>query len=366
MEFLRTMNGNLVSVIVPTFNRADCIGETLDCLLAQTHRNWELVLVDDGSTDETRQIVEARFIDDDRLRYIYQENAGVSHARNTGLAAAQGDFIAFLDSDDCWKPWKLTAQLACMDRFPHVGMVWTDMEAIDDAGVLQEPRHLRTMYSAYRYHQMDTLFSGSVAPETIDGMPSTDALRMPDVRFYYGDIFQPMILGSLVHTSTVMLRRDRARAVGGFDESLKYSGEDYDFHLRTCRVGPVGLLDVPAIQYRKGRADHLTRHTIFSAINFLATVEKAISADTEGRLRKQDLHLVRTEANAWVAEEYFKLGNGKAGRRHAMASLRRKLSQRRLIALILLSYVPQAALEGLLQSYRDAKRRLRRGGNKTP
>jgi glycosyltransferase involved in cell wall biosynthesis len=352
------MDGHLVSVIVPTYNRADCIGETLDCLLAQTHTNWELVLVDDGSTDDTRSVVEERFRNDDRLRYVYQQNAGVSHARNTGLATAKGDFIAFLDSDDRWKPWKLAAQIACMNQFPDVGMVWTEMEAIDETGALMEPRHLRTMYSAYEYHQMDTLFSGSVVPAAIEGMPSIDASQA-DARFYYGDIFRPMILGSLVHTSTVLLRRDRALAVGGFDETLKYSGEDYDFHLRTCELGPVGLLDVPSIQYRKGRADRLTRHTAFSAINFLATVEKAIAADSAGRLRKQDIDLVLTGANEWVAEEYFKLGDGKAVRRHALVSLQRRPGQRRLIALMLLSYVPHSALQRLLHSYRAIKRRLR-------
>jgi GT2 family glycosyltransferase len=354
------MSGHLVSVIVPTYNRVDCLPATLDCVLAQTHTDWELILVDDGSTDDTRQVIEAQFANDDRLRYIYQPNAGVSHARNTGLSAAKGDFIAFLDSDDCWKPWKLTAQLACMDQFPQVGMVWTDMEAVDEYGTLLEPRHLRTMYSAYRYHRMDQLFSGSVEAKAIPGMPAVAAFDDDKAIFYYGDIFPAMILGSLVHTSTVMLRRDRAKAVGGFDESLKYSGEDYDFHLRTCREGQVGLLDVPSMEYRKGRADRLTRHTDATAINFLATVKKAVAADGGERLPKQKVEHVLMEAHAWVAEEKFKLRDATAVRHHALQSLRRKPRQRRLVALVLLSYVPHNAVERALRLYKVLKRRIRR------
>ncbi|SEB47331.1 glycosyltransferase family 2 protein [Terriglobus roseus] len=354
------MSGQLVSVLVPTYNRADCLLETLDCVLAQTHTDWELIIVDDGSTDGTGNLVAAHFQGDTRLRYIYQQNAGVSHARNTGLRAAKGDFIAFLDSDDRWMPWKLAAQLACMRERPEIGMVWTDMEAIDHTGAFLEARHLRTMYSAYQHHQMDTLFSGSMAAEAVRSMPAEATQQESAVRFFFGDIFAPMILGSLVHTSTVMLRRDRALLVGGFDETLKHSGEDYDFHLRTCKAGPVGLLDVSAIQYRKGRPDRLTRYTDATAINFLATVEKAVANDTEGRLRKQDVDRVLVEANEWVAEEKFKLRDSKAVRRHALRSLRRKPRQRRLIALFVMSYLPMTLLERVMRFYRSAKDRLRR------
>lgn len=179
------------------------------------------------------------------------------------------------------------------------------------------------------------------------------------MRLYFGDIFAPMILGSLVHTSTVMLRRERALLVAGFDETLKRSGEDYDFHLRTCKEGPVALLDAPAIRYRKGRADRLTRHTDASAINFLATVEKAVASDTEGRLRKQDVELVRREANEWIAEEKFKLRDGRGVRQHVFRALRRNPRKRRLVVLVVLSYIPPALLDLVLRSYRSAKAKLR-------
>jgi glycosyltransferase involved in cell wall biosynthesis len=97
----------LVSVIIPTYNRAYCLGATVDSALAQTHCEVEVLVVDDGSSDHTREFVLDQYRHEPRVRYLYQENTGVSGARNHGLRAAQGDFIAFLDSDDLWLPWKL-------------------------------------------------------------------------------------------------------------------------------------------------------------------------------------------------------------------------------------------------------------------
>src|SRR5579863_7279546 len=119
------MKPDLVSIIIPTFNRAYCIRHTVDSVVAQTHANWEVLIVDDGSTDGTRELIASTYSHDPRIRYLYQPNAGVSHARNTGIAESHGEFVAFLDSDDVWKPWKLAVQLACLAGQPEIGMVWT-------------------------------------------------------------------------------------------------------------------------------------------------------------------------------------------------------------------------------------------------
>jgi glycosyltransferase involved in cell wall biosynthesis len=97
----------LVSVIIPCYNRADIVRYTLDSVLAQNYRNFEAIVVDDGSTDNTRSVVAG--YTDPRIQYVYRENGGLSAARNSGLNAARGEFVAFLDSDDGWHPWKLAA-----------------------------------------------------------------------------------------------------------------------------------------------------------------------------------------------------------------------------------------------------------------
>ncbi|MCK4819314.1 glycosyltransferase family 2 protein, partial [bacterium] len=106
-----------VSVIIPTCNRAEYITQAIDSVLAQTYTDYEIIVVDDGSTDNTKEVMEPYM---DRIRYIYQENAGVSAARNTGIKAAKGDWVAFLDSDDEWLPGKLAVQIRAVERHPQL------------------------------------------------------------------------------------------------------------------------------------------------------------------------------------------------------------------------------------------------------
>src|SRR5262245_49416395 len=123
----------LVSVIIPSYNRAYIVGQAIESVLRQTYRPLEVVVVDDGSSDNTRAVVEQY---GPPVRYFRQANAGVSAARNAGFRQARGAFVALLDSDDRWLPWKLSAQVALLRRFPEVGMVWTDMAAVDEKGVV--------------------------------------------------------------------------------------------------------------------------------------------------------------------------------------------------------------------------------------
>lgn len=309
------MGQALVSVIVPTFNRAYCLGRAVDSALSQTHRNLEVIIVDDGSTDGTKEFVRERYGRDRRVRYIHQNNGGVSKARNVGLRAAQGEFVALLDSDDFWKEWKTELQLRSLQAVPEIGMVWTDMEAINPKGEVVHPKYLKSFYSAYREVSQDQLFSNShlvarIWPEA----PGECAM----LRLQTGDIFSEMILGNLVHTSTVMLTRQRFELVKSFREDLRVSGEDYDFHLRTCREGPVGFLDIASIQYQIGATDQLTRPGMgrWVSQNFLNTILPVIQQD-RARLRwsQKRLDELVSAAYEWLGEEL--LNAGEHGASHA-------------------------------------------------
>src|SRR6185437_13246854 len=133
-------NVGLVSVIIPTFNRAPIVGDAIESVLRQRYSHVEIIVVDDGSTDDTRAFV-TQF--GATVRYVYQENAGVSAARNAGLRLATGELIAFLDSDDSWVPWKIEAEVAALRVHPAAVVAWTDMSAVDADGAVVHERFLR-------------------------------------------------------------------------------------------------------------------------------------------------------------------------------------------------------------------------------
>ncbi len=146
------MNSPLISVITPTYNRADFIGEALQSVKEQTYEHFEHLIVDDGSTDDTREQLPP-FLKDDRFRYFYQENQGQSVARNLGIAKARGDFICFLDSDNLWVASKLATQLEIFRQHPEVDVVYGDIITINHAGK-EISRRNKPRFSGYIAFQM--------------------------------------------------------------------------------------------------------------------------------------------------------------------------------------------------------------------
>jgi glycosyltransferase involved in cell wall biosynthesis len=348
------MEDGFVSVIVPTYNRAYCLRRAIDSVRAQTHHHWELLLVDDGSTDDTAALIASTYGDDPRIRYLHQRNAGVSAARNAGIRASKGDYVALLDSDDVWKPWKLETQLACFRTFPEVGMVWTNFEAVDAAFNVVDPRHLTTMYEAYRFFpSFADLFDHSRA---LSEVVETSGEFEAGARVYVGNIYRQMLRGSLVHTSTVMLSRDRIAKVKEFDESLTLSGEDYDFHFRTCKWGDVCFVDVPSTVYQVESNDRLTRYKKQIAQNFLKTVQGAIARESgNGAFPSPMIHRALAEAHSWLAEELLKIEDYAGVRKNALLALRHRTWQPRMVVVLGVASVPRMVSKPLLRSYRLCK-----------
>ncbi len=206
-----------VSVIIPTYNRAAWVTEAAASVLAQTYRDFELVVVDDGSTDGTLAALAAL---GGEVRVIRREaRQGVSAARNLGTAAATGDWLAFLDSDDLWLPAKLARQVEYLKAHPDLVICQTEEIWIRN-GVRVNP------------------------PETC--------------RKVGGDIFLPSLGRCLVSPSAVMLHRRLFEEMGGFDETLP-AAEDYDLWLRVAWRHPVGLVPEPLVIKRGGHPDQLSR-----------------------------------------------------------------------------------------------------------
>lgn len=207
-----------ISVIIPTYNYGRFIGEAVRSALGQTVAPEEVVVVDDGSTDDTAEVV-GRF--GDRVKYVRQENAGVCAARNRGVAESSGRLIAFLDADDIWEPTKLEKQSALFSKDTSVGLVHCGMREFDS----------------------ETGQTISVLLEGLDGDVADELLLWE----------RPAIIGP---GGTIMVSRTAFDEVGGFDPRLKV-GEDWDFCYRVARKYRVGFVREPLVNYRShGAAAH--------------------------------------------------------------------------------------------------------------
>lgn len=199
-----------VSVVIPLYNARDVILQTVRSVLDQTWRDFELVVVDDGSTDGAGALLKGV---DPRLRYLRQENAGVAAARNRGIADAQGDAIALLDHDDLWHPAKLERQVAVLEARPEVGMVITDVAHIDRDG-----KPMGIVGAGYN--------------------PREDFARL----FVQGYVPTP---------SAAMIRKKVLNAVGGFDEAFGSAGmDDHELWPRIAAVCAIANIAEPLTYHR--------------------------------------------------------------------------------------------------------------------
>lgn len=242
----------VVSVIIPTFNRWPLLSEAVESVFAQTYSDFELIVVDDGSTDETQKEL-AKF--HSRLRLFVKAREGVAAARNFGVSRAIGRYVAFLDSDDLWQPKKLEIQTAFMEKDPAVQICQTDEIWLRN-GIRVNPKSR---------HQK----------------PS-------------GDIFIRSLQLCLVSPSSVMMTKELFSRFGGFDERFPVC-EDYDLWLRIAVEYPVPLIPKPLIVKRGGHADQLSRSTWGMDRYRVAALQKLLRSSLQGARRARALAVLRSK-----------------------------------------------------------------------
>ena len=245
----------MISVIIPTFNRAAYLKEAVQSVLDQGYfrerdkgRSFEIIVVDDGSTDATGEVVRSLACD---IRYIYQNNRGVSAARNVGLQHATGEYIAYLDSDDLWNKDKIGIQMSLMESIPRAMMCYTEEIWIRN-GVFVNPKKRHRKYSGW--------------------------------------IFDKVLPLCLISLSSAFFRREAFARIGTFDEDLPVC-EDYDFGIRLAHKYPVYFLTRPLIVKRGGHEDQLSRKYWGMDRFRIKALEKALSMD----LSPVERDLVRAE-----------------------------------------------------------------------
>jgi glycosyltransferase involved in cell wall biosynthesis len=303
-----------VSVIIPAYNYGRFLPDALESLRAQTYSDWECIVVDDGSTDDTTAVLRVAAANDSRLRCVSQANAGPSAARNRGIAESVGDYIQFFDADDVLPPTKLEAQVRVMETDPSVGIVYSDARFFQDSA---------TNLISHRVP--------GLRPSTTPDSPSPDPL-----------------LRALVHNNIMaiegpLIRRTAVTTVGLFEESVVRQ-EDWQYWLR-CALAGIRFVADPAEE----RAVLVRAHGTSSTRNLLAmhVSELAVRRWLNGQLEDpglQKLNRRRTqETLARLGTLEAKEGHLTAGIRHLITA---GIAQRRPDWLLVACALPLLRLPG--------------------
>ena len=273
----------LVSIIIPAFNAAGYIGDAIESALDQSYPIIEIIIVDDGSTDETRVKVGQY---KDKIKYIYQDNRGVSAARNMGIRNAKGEYIAFLDSDDIWLPKKLEKQLQCFSDHSKVGLVFGDSELFNQSGT--------TVRSFLKERKIASL--------------------LKDGEIVIHSAFERLLDENFIPTSTVILKRDLVEGINGFDESLK-SVEDRDLWLRVAWNVPIAC--VPEVLSRKrSHGENISSDRVEAYVSQIRVLEKVMNHPVMSEGLDQDWIRNRlAELNFDLGYSYFNRGEYPAARK---------------------------------------------------
>ncbi len=261
-----------VSVVIPAFNRAALIGETLASVLAQTYRDFEVIVVDDGSTDDTPTIL-AEYERDTRVRVIRQTNQGQGAARNAGIGAARGEYVAFVDSDDVWRPDKLERQLDLLVESPGLAWVYADAYAFD--------HETRTVL--YVIGERVRQYEGHIAPQLlmVDFVPSPTPVVRRAVFDEVGDFDAPLPAGGATE-----------RPHSGEDGWARPWCDDWDMWLRIAARYAVRRDPQPLAGYRIHAAMMSQQPTALMMHQYrMATIERAaaFAPSVYARLRRRAL-----------------------------------------------------------------------------
>ncbi len=219
---------SLVSVVIPNFNYALYVGDCIESILAQTYGNIEIIVVDDGSTDDSKVVLE-RYVD--KIKIIYSQNYGVNHARNLGLRNCKGEYISFCDSDDYWEPDKIQLQVNLMRQNPDLSLVYTGINVM----ALNELGSLR----------IEPCFRGIV---------TNSILRYPSRAI--------VLLGA----STALLKSSYIKEKEiTWNESLKLPGEDINFFNKVALMSQIDYVNEPLVNYRQ----HISSRSKMSSSDFI-------------------------------------------------------------------------------------------------
>jgi len=229
-----------VSVIIPAYNMARYTVETVENVLNQTFKDYEIIVVDDGSTDNTHDLLQP-YIKSHQIIYIYKENGGATTARNAGFKISKGKYIAFLDCDDLWLSKKLEISVDFLDSHSETGLVYNRAINIDKKG---------------------------------------NNLQLSKGRCYSGMVFEKLVLHNFIMNSSPIVRRECFKKVGLFDEKI-FHPADWDMWLRISECFPVEYIDIPLTKYRVRDLSYFEKNIEQAKSEIFRVLEKAFQRRPE-------------------------------------------------------------------------------------
>jgi glycosyltransferase involved in cell wall biosynthesis len=308
-------SGHKVSVLIPTYNCAATIRESIDSVLNQTYQDFEIIVVDDGSTDNTKALLEGY---GDRVRYFYQDNAGATRARLHGLHQARGEYIAIIDADDIWLPDKLKLQVDVLDASPPTELLFTDFQDFSKDGF-----------------SLKSCFDANKVFRKIPAKPVSP--KYPFVKIFLRDILYDYLQGNFILQSTLLIRKDACYKFKMFADGAAIR-EQYEFCLRTLHELKVAFID-EVLVHRRFRGNNITLNTKFFHERTIFACQKAMQYPwMDARCRQ---FLTENIKNSFYALglDSLKKGNPLEARRAFKQSLGTGLGRVRAKAFYLLTFL---------------------------
>lgn len=306
---LHNFQGNkpMVSVIIPTYNCAYYVSKAINSVLNQTYKNYEIIIIDDGSVDNTKIIIE-QYLMYPNVHYIYQKNKGLAAARNTGIRNSTGEYIALLDADDYWSSQKLEKQMEIFESNPDITLVHSNMYLLNE----NDDKN-------FKKYSMNLNYNGL-----------SSNMLFKKLLFWEADILAP----------TIVIKKIAFERIGYFDENLSYIGcEDREFCLRVTRVFKTFFLD-EYLAYYMIRSNSMCRDEIKMQKARAYVIQKTVNETPHFKNKKRVKEIIYSKLHFRIALNYFKERELKEALKNFLISLKYDFFNLKTYIFILVCLLP--------------------------
>jgi glycosyltransferase involved in cell wall biosynthesis len=341
------MTNPTVSVIIPAYNCHQVIHHAIESVLLQTYKDFEIIVVDDGSTDNTAEKVK-RYVD--KVNYIRQENGGVSKARNTGIGRSNGKYIAFLDSDDRWEKNKLEIQLKCFEMQAEANLLFSSFKHRKNNKIMHEMRYEDTfnIFKEYKI-TIEDIFEFrkglNYGGKTID--------------CFWGNVYPYLFLGNFILPSSVILKRESLKEVGLFNERYRVA-EETEFFLKYSKHNAIGFINSPLLYYELPESDNLSGKKNMEKLmkNALKTQIDSLLPDYKC-YQKRAGHYDKGLSMTYCRLAYYYLSEYKIdeARKYAMFGIRAYYYHIKAYVIYLSTFIPKSILASFEKMKKWARKR---------